>query len=179
MRNMERPTRLRFLLNGAILLSIVQVGSAQTDAAMQESEDTHYFDFWPGTWVEVVDGVADTSATVFKVRQSVNPAAFEEDWRLVYDGKAHYSTALRAWDQVTNRWMFSWVSDNGIFQVWDGVKVGDDWYITKEFNIDGEIVHSRQAWIPDSDDRLTRILERSTDGGETWETRYRTVFQRR
>ena len=165
-------------MTGLILVQTMSPVHAQTDAAMQESDDTHYYDFWPGTWVEVVDGVVDTSAAVFAVRQSVNPAAFEEQWRLVYDGEAHYSTALRAWDQVTNRWMFSWVSENGLFQVWEGVKVGHDWYIAKEFDIDGEIVHSRQAWIPDGENRLTRVLERSTDGGETWETRYRTIFER-
>lgn len=96
---------------------------------MVESEDTHYYDFWPGTWVEVVDGRADTSATTFTVRRSVHPAAFEEDWRLVYNGASHQSTALRAWDQVNNRWMFTWISDNALFQVWEGQKRGDHWYI--------------------------------------------------
>jgi hypothetical protein len=72
--------------------------------------------------------------------------------------------------------MFTWISDNGLFQVWEGQKVGDDWYIVKEFNIDGEIILSRQAWIPEGDHRLRRVLQRSTDGGETWVTRYEGEF---
>jgi hypothetical protein len=164
------------VLSFTVLLLCIRVAVAQTDAAMEESEDTHYYDFWPGTWVEVVDGVVDTSATIFTVRRSVSAASYEEDWRLVYDGESHESKALRAWDQVNERWMFTWISDNGLFQVWEGQKVGDDWYIVKEFNIDGEIILSRQAWIPEGDHRLRRVLQRSTDGGETWVTRYEGEF---
>jgi hypothetical protein len=74
--------------------------------------------------------------------------------------------------------MFSWVSDNGLFQVWQGEKVGDDWYIVREFDFEGQKFLSRQAWIPDGANRLTRVMERSTDGGKTWQTRSRSVFQR-
>ncbi len=170
-------TGLSVGLVGAVLL-MAPVVRAQTDAAFVESDDTHYYDFWPGTWVEIVDGVVDTTAASFTVRRILHAAAFEEDWRLVYDGKAHRSTALRAWDQVTNRWMFTWVSDNALFQVWEGEKIGEDWYIVKEFEIDGESVLSRQAWIPDGENQLIRILQRSVDGGKTWTTRYRTAFRR-
>ncbi|HUP42741.1 MAG TPA: hypothetical protein VM599_05975 [Thermoanaerobaculia bacterium] len=151
---------------------------AQTDAPMAESEDTRYFDFWPGTWVEVVDGKPDPSATKFTVRRSVHPAAFEEDWQLHYGGGTHAAVGLRAWDQVAKRWMFTWVSDNGLFQVWEGVEVGDDWYIVREFEVEGEAFLSRQAWIPEGEDRLVRVMERSFDDGRTWQTRSRTSFQR-
>ncbi len=165
-------------LVGLVLLCQAPIAHAQTDAEMVESEDTHYYDFWPGKWVEVVNGRADTSATTFTVRRSVHPAAFEEDWRQVYDGGSYQSTALRSWDQVANRWMFTWVSDNALFQVWEGEKIGDHWYIVKEFEIDGETILSRQAWIPEGENRLTRTIERSTDGGRTWTTRFRMTFER-
>lgn len=165
-------------LLGIALLCQVSLARAQTDAAMTESDDTRYYEFWPGTWVEVVDGEPDSTGTRFVVRRGVHAAAFEEVWRLVYDGAAHHSVALRAWDQVTKRWMFTWVSDNGLFQVWEGMKVEGDWYIVREFEIDGEVFLSRQAWISKGEGRLVRIMERSYDGGRTWETRSRTVFER-
>lgn len=145
---------------------------------MRDSEETHYFDFWPGTWVEIVGGHPDSSATTFKVRESVHPASFEERWKLVYEGAAHHSIGLRAWDQVNDRWMFTWVSDNGLFQVWEGRKWGDDWYIVREFQVDGKRFLSRQAWIADGGDELVRVMERSFDDGQTWETRSRTRFKR-
>ena len=151
---------------------------AQTDAPFEPSVDTHYFDFWPGTWVEVVDGVPDTTATRFEVRRSVNPASFIEHWIQVYDGAEHASVALRGWDQVQEKWLFTWMSDNALFQMWDGQKIDGHWYIVKEFTINGTTLISRQAWIPDGENRLVRVMERSFDRGETWQTRSRTEFVR-
>lgn len=152
--------------------------AAQTTAPFEDTPEAHYFDFWPGTWVEVVDGVPDTSATRFEVRRSVHPAAYDERWRLVVDGTALHATALRAWDRVAGRWMFTWVSDNGLYQVWEGRRFGDDWYIVREFEIDDERFLSRQAWIPRGDDELVRVMDRSFDDGRTWDPRSRTVFRR-
>jgi hypothetical protein len=161
----------------ACCFSIANLG-AQTTRQLVESPDTHYFDFFVGRWYPVVDGRVDTTGTSFIVRRSVNAAAYEEQWAQTVDGKILRSTALRAWDQVANRWMFTWVSDNGLYQVWQGEKVGNDWYIVREFDFEGQKFLSRQAWIPDGRDRLTRVMERSTDGGKSWLTRSRGTFQR-
>ncbi|MFW6078372.1 MAG: hypothetical protein ACODAE_02045 [Gemmatimonadota bacterium] len=175
MASARRILGLAALTYGLVAAAAV---SGQTDAPMPDSPEARYFDFWPGTWVEVVDGAPDTAATTFTVTRGVHRSAFEERWKLVYDGAAHRSTALRAWDRVNERWMFTWVSDNGLFQVWEGRKVGDDWYIVREFEIDGERFLSRQAWIPRGRNELVRVMERSFDGGQSWETRSRTRFRR-
>ena len=162
----------------ALALTVTQILGAQTMRPLVESADTHYFDFFVGRWLPVVYGRVDTTGTSFTVRRSVNAAAFEEQWAQRLDNQVLRSVALRAWDQVANRWMFSWVSDNGLYQVWHGEKVGNDWYIVREFDFDGQKFLSRQAWISDGTNRLTRVMERSTDGGKTWQTRSRGVFQR-
>lgn len=143
-----------------------------------EGPDTHYFDFWEGEWQQVVDGRRDASRSWFRIRRDVHPAAFLEDWRLVIDGTTTRATALRAWDKTAHRWMFSWVSANGLYQVWEGRKVGDHWYIYKEFDIQGDRYLSRQAWIPQGPSRLVRISERSDDGGQTWTLRFREEYER-
>ena len=138
-----------------------------------------YYDFWPGTWARIVNGRPDTKASSFTVKRGVHPAAFEEEWRLVSDtGTVSLSRAIRAWDQVGKRWMFVWVSDNALFQVWEGQKVGDRWYIVREFEIDGKRFLSRQAWWPESHDRVIRVSERSVDGGATWQPRFREEYGR-
>jgi hypothetical protein len=157
---------------------IPRAAFAQTARPFTENADTHYYDFWPGTWYPVIDGRVDTTGSSFNVRRSVNPAAFEEVWLQRIDSTLSRSVALRAWDQITNRWMFTWVSGNALFQVWNGEKVGSDWYIVREFDFEGQRFLSRQAWIPAGADRLVRVMERSTDGGRTWQTRSRTTFQR-
>lgn len=172
-------SRTSFLLSFVVLSGTWAMPAfAQTDAPLVESPETHYYDFWPGTWVEVVDGRPDTSATRFVVRRSVNPAAFVEEWRQVYDGAAHHSIALRGWDQVTETWRFTWLSDNALFQWWNGEKVDGHWYIVKAFTINDRTFLSRQAWIPETNNQLLRVMERSFDDGQTWETRSHTRFQR-
>jgi hypothetical protein len=170
---------IRLTLGAAALaLTATHALAAQTTRPIVENPDTHYFDFFVGRWLPLVDGRVDTTGTSFTVRRSVNAAAFEEEWAQRLDRQVLRSVALRAWDQVAKRWMFSWVSGNGLYQVWQGEKVGNDWYIVREFDFEVQKFLSRQAWIPDGTNRLTRVMERSTDGGKTWQTRSRGVFQR-
>jgi hypothetical protein len=140
---------------------------------------SHYFDFWEGTWHQLVNGRVDPSRTTFRVRRGIHRAAFVEEWQLVIDSASSMqATALRAWDKTAQRWMYTWVSDNGLFQVWEGRQVGSDWYFYREFDIQGDRYLSRQAWIPAGADRLTRISERSDDAGRSWQIRFREEYQR-
>lgn len=162
----------------AMMVACAIAMRAHAQATPASSADARYYDFFPGTWYEIKDGVRDTVAT-FTIRRGVNPSAFEEQWRLVIDsGRVSRSTGLRAWDAASGKWMFVWVSDLGHFQVWDGVKVGDHWYIQRPFEQGGRRFISRQAWIPDGPDRLLRVMERSLDDGRTWQPRSRTTYQR-
>jgi hypothetical protein len=172
-------TRLKSILTGVPLALMVQCAVAQTDAAPPSSPEMMYFDFWPGTWAQIVDGRADPKASSFRVTRSIHAAAFEEEWRQVDDQRGvRLARAIRAWDQVTNRWMFVWVSDNALFQVWEGQKFGDRWYIVREFETGGRKFLSRQAWWPEGKDRVIRVMERSFDEGKTWELRSRTEYGR-
>ena len=140
--------------------------------------DERYYDFWIGSWYRLTDGVREADPS-FVVSRGVHDAAFEEQWRLRGDkGELLVSRAVRAWDRATNRWMFAWTSAEGLFQVWEGRKVGADWYIYREFEQAGKRFWSRQAWIPDGPTRVTRVMERSFDAGKTWELRSRTTFER-
>lgn len=175
------------MMSGSLTLLIFAICSiafapfaanAQTAAELVETADTRYYDFWPGTWAEVVDGKPDMNATIFTVERSVNPASYLEKWIQVYEGKSHLSLGIRAWDQVNNRWMFTWISDNALYQIWTGKKIDGDWFIQKEFEVDGERLLSRQAWIPVSENRLTRTIERSFDDGKTWTSRFSQTFEK-
>lgn len=152
--------------------------SASTAAGQEPSPEARAFDFWPGIWVQVIDGCPDATATTFTVRRSVGQSVFEERWKLVYEGAEHRSTALRAWDSTAGRWRLAWADEEGRFQVWEGRKFDDHWYIVREFEIEGDRFLSRQAWLPEGRDELTRVMERSFDDGETWEARSRTRFRR-
>jgi hypothetical protein len=141
--------------------------------------DAKYYDFWEGNWYQVINDKVDTSATWFKVKKSVHPAAWSEEWRMVIDSTTTlHATAIRAWDKTNNKWMYTWVSDNGLYQVWEGKKIGENWYIYKEFEINGDKFLSRQAWIPIEKNKLMRISERSHDNGTTWVFRFKEFYIR-
>ena len=131
---------LRLTMHAAVSIGVIAAGAvpaiAQDVDPLVENADTAYYDFWVGTWIEEKEGVADPDGTRFEVLPSVHPAAFEEQWRLVLDdGQVLNSTALRAWDKTAGRWMYTWVSDNGLYQVWEGRKDRHGWWIYKQFDV--------------------------------------------
>jgi hypothetical protein len=153
--------------------------AAQDTRPLVDEPELHYFDFWAGTWHRVVAGRVDTAATRFVVTPGVHPGAWEETWRQRLDSATVlHARAFRVWDKTTRLWMYVWVSDNGLFQVWEGRKVGADWYFYREFDIQGDRYLSRQAWLPAGPGQLVRISERSSDTGGTWQLRFREEYQR-
>jgi len=161
------------------MFALALAAEAQDVQPLPESPDTRYFDFWEGTWYQLVGGRPDPSRTVFRVSRGVHRAAFLEDWRLVIDTVVIRAIALRAWDKTNMRWMYTWVSDNGLYQVWEGRKVDTAWFFFHEFEVAGDRYSSRQAWLPNGPNRLVRISERSDDGGRTWTPRFREEYERR
>lgn len=145
----------------------------QDTRPLVESADTHYYDFWVGRWVVEKDGEVDRSGPAFEVTRGVHAGALEETWSGGINARA-----FRAWDKTQGRWMHVWVSANGLFQVWEGRKVGADWYMFREFDVSGDRYLSRQAVLTRGPDRAVRISERSDDGGKTWTLRFREELRR-
>ena len=109
-----------------IIVSLAPGALHAQAAALEDSADVHYYDQWPGEWFRSGPGIADALPT-FVVRKGPGNS-FVEDWRLVIDGNPSYSVAIRAWDPETRQWRLLWASDAGLFQLWDGVKIGGGWY---------------------------------------------------
>lgn len=141
-----------------------------------DSVDVHYYDRWPGHWHRIVGDRVDSLPTFEVTRGPGN--SFLERWYLTVDGKRASSAGLRSWDTATRTWRLVWVADPDLFQIWDGIREADGWYIIRKFGDGADAFLSRQAWIPQGANRMLRTIERSTDAGKTWTTRYRDEFQR-
>ncbi len=143
------------------------------------SGEAKYYDFWEGNWIALKeDGSIDSNATSFKISKSVHNAAWSEAWYSLSGKNALKASALRAWDKTNEKWMYVWISENGLFQVWDGKKVDNHWYFYKEFDIKGDKYLSRQGWIPVDQNKVMRISQKSYDQGKTWELRFKIYYQR-
>jgi len=143
--------------------------SAQDTKPFTPEGEAKYFDFWEGIWLEIKNDNSLDSTSWFKVKRGPNPSSFVEEWHFS-NGAA--SMAIRAWDKTNNKWGFVWVSDNGLYQVWDTKKADGHWYIYKEFTINGDTYLSRQGFIPQADGSVLRISEKSYDE-KNWELRFK------
>jgi hypothetical protein len=175
----ETMTRTSILSVISLLVALLLAASharAQPTLVMPDSADVRYYDRWPGTWYRVTGDRVDSLPTFIVRRGPGN--SFEESWHLTVDGTRSRSFGLRGWDPDLRSWRLVWVADPGHFQIWDGVKSAGGWYIIRRFGADSTAFLSRQAWIPQGPDMMLRTVERSTDGGKTWTTRYRDLFKR-
>jgi hypothetical protein len=167
---------MKLISIGVALVGIIAASAPAQQVPGADSSDLRYYDGWPGAWHRMNGGRIDSLPT-FVVRKGPGNS-FLEDWHLVIDGKRSPSFGLRSWDPDTKTWRLIWVADPAHFQIWDGVKHADGWYVTRRFGAGRDAFLSRQAWIPQGSDRLLRTIERSTDAGRTWTIRYREQFQR-
>jgi len=173
------PSHRRSGLGLCALLLLPSLARPQDVPQRPFLPDAHYFDFWAGTWYPLRGGTPDTTGTRFVVRPGPHPGAWIEEWRMRLDSVTTISAhAVRAWDATRNRWGYLWVSSQGHFQVWDGRKVGSDWYIYRAFAFPNDTYLSRQAWLPLGPGRLQRISQKSYDGGETWQLRFTEEYVR-
>ena len=147
---------------------------AQDQNALVLTDDAKYFSFWSGNWVLLRDDGSVDSTTFYNVKHGVHEAAYAEEWQM---GPGNKSIAIRAWDKTNSKWGFVWVSSNGLFQVWDTRKVGKDWYIYKEFDVNGDKYMSRQGFLLQADGTVLRISEKSYDGIK-WELRFKQILKK-
>lgn len=142
---------------------------AQDTKPFAPEGEANYYNFWVGTWVLLKDDNTLDTTTYFMVKKGVHPSSFTEEWKF---GNGSKSMAIRAWDKTNNKWGFVWVSDNGLYQVWDTKKVNEHWYLYKQFTINGDTYLSRQGFIPQADGTVLRISEKTYDE-KTWEVRFK------
>ncbi len=138
------------------------------------NNDSTYYKYWVGEWYKVEDDQLSNQPT-FVVKRGLYASSFEEYWM---GAGGNFSIAWRAWDSRTQQWDFAWMSTDGLFQLWEGKKVDDTWYMNKTFLINGNKVLSRQAFIPKGRNELIRTSEHSTDNGKTWILRFREVYRK-
>ncbi|HUR10717.1 MAG TPA: hypothetical protein VM012_05080 [Flavitalea sp.] len=149
-------------------------GMSQDTKPFVPDGDAKYFDFWEGTWCEVKDDDSIDSTTYFKIKRSIHPACFLEEWHF---SNGMTSIAIRTWDKSNATWGFVWVSDNGLYQVWDTKKVNGNWYIYRRFTINNDSYLSRQGFILQPDGTVLRISEKSYDE-KNWELRFKQKLKR-
>ena len=163
--------RWKFLI---ALILILNACVGQDMKSFIPEGDAKYFEFWEGKWIVVKDDNTLDSSSYFVVRKSVNAASYVEEWHF---SNGMNSLAVRAWDKTAGKWGFVWISDNGLYQVWDTRKIDGHWYIYRNFDVNGDKYLSRQGFIPQPDGTVLRVSEKSYDD-KNWELRFKQKLKK-
>jgi hypothetical protein len=130
------------------------------------------FDFWEGEWtVRSPDG---ERLGRNRIRVVAGGCALREVWRGA-GGSVGTSLNFRSGD--SGRWHQVWVGgDGGILRLEGGLR---DSRMVLEGDRPGRDVRDRISWTPRDDGTVRQLWEISRDGGESWETVFDGIYERR
>lgn len=158
---------------------------AQINEKQNLEKERTFFDFLIGDWkLEKLQTPSETSfggRDLYKFKKSLDGDAIESEWffNRGTKSKPNFTNGLyfSAFDNLTKIWSFYYISPTAA-QYYEGKKENGNWYFYKKFNINGEEFLQRQNWKKLDQQRISREIENSKDGGRTWETVYVTILKK-
>jgi tetratricopeptide (TPR) repeat protein len=135
----------------------------------------HKLDFWVGRW-DVFDGATKDGTNV--IEKTLNGCALIENWK---DVLGHEGKSLFYYNPVTGKRKQVWVTDVGPLKEKVEVEVAEKGAVRFQGELPqkgGGTVLDRTTLTPLPGDRVRQVIERSRDGGRTWEVGYDAVYVR-
>lgn len=170
----------RFLLVGLVGMSslfAVPRAGAQTpcaqDAAFQR------LDFWVGTWT-VRDAQSEEVVGTNRIEKVLRDCALLEHWT---DVRGRRGLSLFYYDVAAQTWKQVWVTDRATApgglkekRLVDTLPDGRVRFQGEVTLPDGRTYLDRTTLTPLPDGRVRQVIERSTDGGTTWQTGFDAYY---
>ncbi|GJL93222.1 tetratricopeptide repeat protein [Hyphococcus sp.] len=136
-----------------------------------------HFDFWLGEWDVTSAGATQPTASSKISSQQAGCVILEE-----YTAGGFTGMSINFYDNVTERWHQSWMSNAGSAVYLEGglndageMAMSDEGMTSHE--VTGNI--GRTTWTPNDDGSVRQHWESSTDGGETWTTVFDGIYTRK
>jgi hypothetical protein len=178
-----RPTAV--VLAAAALLAVAGPAAAQeavapeppaaADAADPEppcaAPEFRQLDFWVGTWDLTWEGGSGTNV----IDRPYGDCVIRER----FDGGDFRGMSVSTWDPLAGVWKQTWVDNRGGYMDFTGGPDGDRMILSRVLVTDAGEVHQRMVFRDIIEDSLTWDWERSLNGGQTWELRWRIQYRRR
>lgn len=178
--------RLRRRARSLATASVVWIAAVPSAAASQEAtlpaacDDVrgfHRLDFWAGTWDVQVNGRTVGRNRIEKI---LDGCAVLEHWRGQAGGEGkslfYYIPANDTWKQV---WVTAGATGRGGVKEKELVETTADGGLRFLGEIplaDGTSYLDRTTLTPLPGGRVRQVIDRSTDGGETWHTGFDAVY---
>jgi hypothetical protein len=150
-------------------------------AAAQETEgkpppcsppEFRQFDFWVGSWD--LTWAEDGKGTNV-VEHKFGDCVVQEN----FDGGGFRGMSVSTYDPSSKRWKQTWVDSNGSYLDFIGGMQGDRMVLSRTARRDGKDVEQRMTFYNIEERSLDWDWEISTDGGESWNLRWRIHYARR
>ncbi|MBS1717531.1 MAG: hypothetical protein JSS72_07345 [Armatimonadetes bacterium] len=152
------------------MLAFIAALVLTAQAASQKSA----LDFWVGSW-DVYSGKDLDGHDM--VEKSLDGNAITERWKGVSPGDEgmslfYYRPFLGSWKQV-------WVTPVGMYKEKESELVpGGIRFTGKAFGPKGRTIDDRTTLTLNPDGTVRQVIERSKDGGKTWEVGYDAIYRR-
>jgi tetratricopeptide (TPR) repeat protein len=135
----------------------------------------HKLDFWLGHWDVFAEGKLD--GTNF-IEKTLNGCALIENWK---EADGHEGKSLFYYNPVTKERKQVWVTDVGPLKEKLEVEAAEKGAVRFQGEIPqkgGGKILDRTTLTPLSGDRVRQVIERSDDGGKTWQVAYDAAYVR-
>jgi tetratricopeptide (TPR) repeat protein len=136
-------------------------------------------DFWLGEWearnVNAPPGTPPASSVITKIH---NGCVILETWR----SPGYSGQSFNIFDRSRNKWHQTWVdSTGGLHEYWGNLKEGNMVYegvIPPTPGLTGP-QQTRMTFFNLGPERVRQLVERSPDGGKTWQVNYDFIYTRK
>lgn len=163
-----------------ILIIGVSFSFAQEDRIKPcSTPECRQFDFWLGewdlTWLDKDGNQQHGSNHITAILDScVIQEQFDGNPAMTFRG-----VSLSVYDQKNRLWRQTWVDNNGGYMDFTGGLEKDTMVLSRKTEQNGQEVWQRMRFYEIRREALKWDWEISTDGGETWQLRWRIYYKRK
>lgn len=155
------------------------VNRLEADTSNCEAAEARQLDFWVGEWKLTWDEgrLFEAGEGTNVVRPVLGGCVIMETFR--YPEGAYYGSSVSTFNPNTGQWHQTWVDNYGGYLDFTGGPQDDgSTILSRQFEHEGQTIAQRMVFHNVAEDSLDWNWERSTDGGETWETLWAIHYER-
>jgi hypothetical protein len=133
------------------------------------------FDFWIGEWEVATPKGAPAGRN--RIEPILGGCALRESWTGAKGGSGN---SYNAYDRQSRRWHQTWVDDDGLVLLLDGVFADGKMVLSGETrDSSGAPVLNRITWQQTAPGAVRQLWETSRDGGRTWSVAFDGRYRKR
>jgi hypothetical protein len=162
----------------ALLLILSGFAFAQDKDSILCAPETSQFDFWVGKWKAVWENSDGTKGEGTNTINSILDGCviqenFDAKSTMNFTGKS-----FSVYNPLKNYWQQTWVDNQGSYMVFTGGMMDDKMILSRKITFKEKEVFQRMIFYNISEKKFDWEWESSTDGGKTWELKWRINYTR-